>query len=296
MLTRRQILLGSACAIDVACAPKSFGGRAASSSDATTGVTKIERRVGGRVGVFALDTGTGRELSHRADERFAMCSTFKWVLVAVVLSRVERGEFSLRDRVPFGPSDLLEYAPVTREHVGEGAMTIEALSKAAVTVSDNTAANLLLRRVGGPVAVTEFGRANGDPITRLDRIEPSLNTNVPGDRRDTTSPRAMVGLMQRILCGSALSSPSREQLITWLRECKTGSARLRAGLPETWTVGDKTGTGEHGAVNDVAIAVPPNRRPVLIAAYLSEGLSEMPALESALADIARLVAREFTSG
>jgi beta-lactamase class A len=251
--------------------------------------------VGGRLGVFALDTGTSRQLGHRADELFAMCSTFKWVLVAAILLRVDRGELSLDDRVSFGPPDLLEYAPVAREHVHEGFLTVRALARAAVTVSDNTAANLLLARLGGPSGLTTFIRSLGDRVTRLDRMEPMLNTNDPGDPRDTTSPRAMVGLMKQLLCSDTLSASSREQLMSWLRDCETGKDRLRAGLPPGWTVGDKTGTGLRSAVNDVAIATPPGRAPILVAAYMSDGRAAPGMLQAAHADVGRLVAREFSA-
>lgn len=259
--------------------------------DAARTLDAIERDVGGRVGVFALDTGTGRTLAHRADERFAMCSTFKWVLAAAVLRRVDRGELTLDDRVPFGAADLIEHAPITSTRVAEGAMTIEALARAAVVVSDNTAANLLLARVDGPAGLTRFARERGDEVTRLDRVELALNENAPGDPRDTTSPRAMVTLMRAVLCGDALSASSRGLLLGWLRACETGKARLRAGLPASWTAGDKTGTGTRGAVNDVAIAWPPGRAPILVAAYLSDSTADVGALSRAHADVGRLAAR-----
>lgn len=222
-----------------------------------------------------------------------MCSTFKWVLAAVVLARVDRSKLSLDEHISYGPNALLEYAPVTREHVAEGFMTLYALTKAAVTVSDNTAANLLLQMLGGPAAFTEFVRSLGDSVTRLDRNEPALNSNASDDPRDTTSPRAMVGLMSKVLCGDALSLGSRELLLSWLHASETGKDRLRAGLPQDWIVGDKTGTGQRGAANDVAIAVPPGRAPILIASYLSDGTAGPAASAAAHADIGRLVAREF---
>jgi beta-lactamase class A len=243
--------------------------------------------------VFALDTGSGKVVGHREDERFAMCSTFKWALVAAALARVDRGELSLDERVRYGESDLFEYAPTTREHVAEGAMTIAALAQAAITKSDNTAANLLLTKVDGPEGVTRFVRQAGDSVTRLDRNEPTLNENTRGDVRDTTSPRAMAALMRSVLCGDVLSSSSRGRLIGWLNGCETGLQRLRAGLPAAWTVGDKTGTGDGGAVNDVAIALPPGRAPILIAAYLSDSASSVPSLSAAHAEIARFVAAEL---
>jgi beta-lactamase class A len=256
-------------------------------------IADIEARVRGRVGVFALDTGSGRKVSHRPDERFAMCSTFKWALAAAVLARVDRAELSLSEPVAYGPADLLEHAPATRQHLAAGSMTIEALAEAAVRVSDNTAANLLLAKLGGPAGFTRFVRSLGDTVTRLDRNEPTLNANDPGDPRDTTSPRAMVELMRRALCADDLSPASRERLLGWLRACETGHHRLRAGLPGNWKVGDKTGSGGRSTINDVAIAVPPGRAPILIAAYMSDGPSGEVVLQSAQAEVGRLVAAAF---
>lgn len=258
-------------------------------------LAELEAKVGGRLGVFALDTGNGRQLAHRPDERFAMCSTFKWVLAAAILARVDRAQLSLDERVSYGSADLLDNAPITTRHVAEGFMAVGALTQAAVTVSDNAAANLLLAKLGGPAGFTEFVRSLGDSVTRLDRKEPALNSNDAGDPRDTTSPRSMVGLMRKILCGDALSPAGRERLLGWLRACETGRERLRAGLPPDWIVGDKTGTGQRGAVNDVAIVLPSGRAPILVAAYLSDGDAGLPALTAAQADIGRLVARGFKS-
>ena len=285
--SRRHFFLGGLVLLGGGCRTNSGRG------SASPRVAEIERAVGGRLGVFAIDTGSGREVAHRADERFAMCSTFKWALVAAALQHVEGGALSLRQRLAYGETDLLEYAPVTREHVAQGFMTVEALMQAAIAVSDNTAANLLLRELGGPSGLTRFIRANGDSVTRLDRNEPLLNMNNLGDVRDTTSPRAMVGLMRRLLCGPALAEEHRSLLNGWMRACETGKLRLRAGFPADWKVGDKTGTGFRNAVNDVAIAVPPGRAPILVAAYLSEGTASIDAAQAALASVARLIAREL---
>lgn len=286
---------GALAAASAAARMALAAGRPAAGSvqDKPRSFAEIEAGVGGRLGVFAHDTQTGRELAHRADERFAMCSTFKWVLAADILARVDRGELSLDDRVPISASDLLEHAPFTRAHVAEGSLTVDALARAAVVVSDNTAANLLLAKVGGPRGLTRFVRSLGDPVTRLDRNEPALNSNQPGDPRDTTSPRAMAGLMRSLLCGDVLSTAGRDRLLGWLRACETGKERLRAGLPQDWIVGDKTGSGERGAVNDIAIATPPRRRPIVVAAYLSDGDAGPASLNAAQADIARAVAAGF---
>ncbi|MDI1450994.1 class A beta-lactamase [Polyangium sp. 6x1] len=291
--TRRQTLLGTLATLAAACAPSRTAVPPVTPSRAERVLAEIEASVGGRVGVFALDTGTGRQLAHRPDERFAMCSTFKWALAAAVLARVDRGQLSLEERVPYGPTDLIEHAPITSEHVAEGSMTVDALAQAAVTVSDNTAANLLLAKVGGPAGFTQFVRQQGDAVTRLDRNELSLNNNEPGDPRDTTSPRAMVGLMRQVLCADALSPVSRERLLGWLRACETGKDRLRAGLPRDWTTGDKTGTGLRCAVNDVAITWPPGRAPILIASYMSDGEAGLARLKAAHADVGRLIAQEL---
>jgi beta-lactamase class A len=288
---RRQFLLGTLGVM--ACSPPRLAAPTAHPTRALRSVAEMEASVGGRVGVFAIDTGTGRQLAHRADELFAMCSTFKWVLAAAILADVDRAQLSLDDRVSFAPSDLLEHAPVARAHVDDGSLTVEALARAAVTVSDNTAANLLLAKVGGPAGLTRFVRLMGDPVTRLDRPEPTLNSNESGDPRDTTSPRAMVGLMRRVLSGDTLSNTSREHLLSWLRDCETGKQRLRAGFPRNWVVGDKTGTGARGATNDVAIAMPPGRAPIFVAAYMSEGAVGSTALQEAHWEVGQLVAREL---
>lgn len=251
----------------------------------------LEEKIGGRVGVMAIDTGDDKALWYRADERFAMCSTFKWVLAACVLERVDRGEIGLGEVLSYSEADLLEYAPVAREHLAKGALPVETLCAAAVSISDNTAANLLLARIGGPEALTAFLRRCGDEVTRLDRIEPDLNTNIPGDPRDTTTPRAMAETMRTILLGDVLASDSRRLLHQWLRDTRTGLARLRAGLPPDWVVGDKTGTGVNGAANDVAIVWPPDRPPILIAAYLSDSSARPDVLDAGHEAIAATVTR-----
>lgn len=241
-----------------------------------------------------------------------MCSTFKWVLAAAVLDRVERAQLSLEQRVTYGSADLLEYAPVTRAHLAEGAMTIGDLARAAVVVSDNTAANLLLSKIGGPAGLTAFVRALGDTTTNFDRYEPHLNTNDPADPQDTTTPRAMATLMQHVLCepempstgspsngspsSSGLSKNSRERLLGWLEQSETGRSRLRAGFPKDWRVGDKTGTCQRNAINDVAIATPPGRAPLLLVVFMSGGTAGIDVAEAAHAEIAALAARTLYAG
>jgi beta-lactamase class A len=224
----------------------------------------IEARHGGRLGVFAADTGSGRVLAHRADERFLLCSTFKGVLAAMVLARVDAGQDSLAAMVPYGRQDLISHAPVTAAHVGAGALPVGVLTEAILSVSDNTAANLLLARVGGPAALTRFARGMGDTVTRFDRYE--LSAGDPSGDKDTTTPRAIVGTAQRMLLGDVLRPASRAQLERWMVACAVGLGRLRGGLPTAWVVGDRTGTG-HTQCNDYAIARPPGRAPIVMAAY-----------------------------
>jgi beta-lactamase class A len=250
-------------------------------------------KVGGRVGVAALDLASGRRLEHRAHERFAMCSTFKWVLAGAVLRAADQGKLTLQQAVKYSAADLLSYAPVAKDNVAKGSLPVETLAKAAVEVSDNTAANLLLALIGGPAGLTDFMRETGDSATRLDRNEPALNSNIPGDPRDTTTPNAMVGLMQSVLAGDVLAQTSREKLLGWMKASPTGLTRIRAGLPQGWQAGDKSGTGTNGAVNDVAIAWPPGRAPILMAVYLSESQADTEALSAVHADIARAVVAAF---
>lgn len=247
----------------------------------------IRKRIGGRVGVHVLDTHTGQRIRFDDDSRYATASTFKMLLAGAVLKRVDRGEVSLTQRIPYSEKDMLKVvSPVTGKHVAEGSLSVQDLCAAIVEVSDNTAANLLLKLIGGPPAVTQFARELGDKVTRLDRFEPELNTNLPGDPRDTTSPRAMVGTMQKLFTGGALSSASVDLLNTWMIDAATGLARIRAGIPKSWKAGDKTGTGANGAVNDLAILWPPGRKPILIAIYLSESTQSTEALSAAHAEIA----------
>jgi beta-lactamase class A len=230
---------------------------------------KIESESGGRLGVAVLDAGSGTLTGHRIDERFPMCSTFKALAAAAILVRVDAGKEQLSRRIRVEQKDILAYAPVTKQHVGQE-MSIAELCDAAVTLSDNTAANLLLASMGGPSSITELARSIGDDLTRLDRIEVELNEGTPGDPRDTTTPAAMARNLKALTLGTVLSAASRDQLIAWLVGCKTGDAKIRAGLPKGWRVGDKTGNGGHGSSNDVAVIWPEGRAPVIVASYLTE--------------------------
>lgn len=253
----------------------------------------LEARARGRLGVVALDTATGRRIAHRGEERFPLCSTFKVLLAGAVLARVEKGQERLDRPVDYTKADLLDHAPVTAVRVAEGRMTVEALCAAAVEASDNTAANLLLQTLGGPAGLTAFVRGLGDAATRLDRAEPTLNSALPGDPRDTTTPAAMVESLKAMLLGGGLEPESCQRLEGWMRASLTGGDRLRAGLPATWTVGDKTGTGDRGTVNDVAVLRPPGRAPILVAAYYTGSRAPLKDREAVLAEVGRIVAAAF---
>jgi beta-lactamase class A len=256
-------------------------------------LAEIEAREGGRLGVFVRDSGAGATIEHRADERFPMCSTFKLLTAAAALKRVDDGAERLDRTIAYGPNDLLEYAPITKAHVAEGGMTVADLCAAAIDWSDNTAANLVLRTIGGPAGFTAFGRSLGDEVTRLDRNEPSLNEAAPGDERDTTSPRAMAADMQKVLLGDALSDQSRRQLEAWLIDDKVGDKRVRAGLPHSWRIGDKTGSGDHGTANTIAIIRPPDQAPILAAVYYTESSAPMDARNAIHKEIGSLIAETF---
>jgi beta-lactamase class A len=265
-----------------------------SASDLGNRIRPIEQRTGARIGVAALDTGSGKGLDYRSEERFPMCSTFKFLAAAAALKRVDDGQEKLDRFITYGANDILEYAPVTKAHLKDGGMTLGALCAAAIEQSDNTAGNLLLDAIGGPAGLTKFVRGVGDEMTRLDRKEPELNSAIPGDERDTTTPAMMCANMQRLLLGNVLSESSRYQLEDWLQHNETGALMIRAGVPKTWTVGDKTGRCANGATNDVAIIRLLGRAPILIAIYSIGSTAPADDRAEAIAEAARAVV-EFLS-
>jgi len=251
----------------------------------------------GRLGVALLDTVTGEMAGTRLDEHFALCSTFKLPLAAALLREADHGRLSLDEVLPYTARDLLPWAPVTGRHVAQGGLSIAVLAQAAQELSDGAAANLLVRRLGGPAAVTALWRAMGDEVTRLDRYEPELGLVLSADLRDTTTPRAMAQTVHRITSGPVLSLAARQRLLGWMRATQTGTRRLRAGLPPDWRSGNKTGTGRTEGTtnkcNDVAITFPPGRNAVVVAAYFDSG-EYTPQVEArheaVLAEVGRLAA------
>jgi len=265
-----------------------------STSDFANRIRSIEQRTGARIGVAALDTASGKRLDYRSEERFPMCSTFKFLAAAAVLKRVDEGQEKLDRFIRYDEKDILEYAPVTKAHLKDSGMTLGALCAAAIEQSDNTAGNLLLDAIGGPVGLTNFVRSIGDEMTRLDRKEPELNSASPGDERDTTTSAMMCADMQRLVLDNVLSKSSRHQLEDWLQHNETGALMIRAGVPKTWIVGDKTGRCGNGATNDVAIIRPPARAPILVAVYTIGSTSSADDRAEIVAEAARVVV-EFLS-
>lgn len=263
MLSRRNFLALTALALP--------GFRLAASnrlSALPTAFAQLERTNGGRLGVAVLDTSTGDRSGYRVDERFAMCSTFKFLLASAVLQRIDRHQEKLDRTIAIPPKPLIANSPLTEPHAG-GTMTVSALCEAALIRSDNTAANLLLATIGGPAALTSFCRSIGDTVTRLDRIEPILNEAAKGDPRDTTSPQAMLNDLNRCLLGDVLSEPLRKQLITWMEANQTGLDKLRATLPAGWHAADKTGSNGRNTTNDIAVLWPVKGKPIIVAAYIT---------------------------
>ena len=276
MFTRRQFGGGAGSIIAVYLA---FGGQGLANASDWTGLlardlTDLEAEINGRLGVAVLDTKTGMRAGHRADERFAMCSTFKMLAAAAVLKRADDGKDDLGRRVHFSTGDLVTYSPVTQQYADGEGMTMGELCAAAMTLSDNTAGNLLLSSIGGPPGLTEFARSLGDNVSRLDRREPDLNEAAPGDPRDTTSPGAMLGNLDALIVRQTLSARGREHLIGWL-------------------TGNKTGAGGNGTTNDIAVIWPSRPEPILVTAYLTQTSAPEEKRYAAIASVGRIIARRL---
>lgn len=283
---RRQVLAAVPAAL-------ATGGLAqgAWSAEAPAPLAAYERASGGRIGVYAENLATGAKLAWRADERFVMCSTFKASLAGCVLSRVDHGKERLDARLSYSRGELMDYAPFAQASLAKGSMSVEEACRAAVELSDNTCANLLLARIGGPAALTAFWRSIGDATSRLDHNEPVLNRSPPGDPHDTTTPAAMAGTIRRLTLGDALTPASRRRLTDWMLACQTGLNLVRAGLPAGWRVADKTGNNGRDARGDLVVAWPRAERPMLICVYLQGGRPSAALQETTFAEVGRLAAR-----
>ena len=299
-MDRRGLMAGVAAFTLAGCAgPQQVG----PSVSANAALAALEARVGGRLGALVLDTASGRMTGHHYDEAFAMCSTFKLALAAVVLQQADQGRLKLDTALNYTQTDMVPHAPVTGPNLAKGAMRIIDLAEAAQKTSDNVAANLLIKHLGGPAAITAIFRSWGDDVTRLDRYEPDLN-NVPSrEVRDTTTPRAFARTMARLLTDDRILNPaSRDILIQWMVETSTGMKRIRGGLPASWKSGNKTGTANsanfNNKTNDVAIFWPPARPPVIVTAfYEADGKYEQSrdADQAVLADVGRIAAAQVAA-
>jgi beta-lactamase class A len=261
--------------------------------DLTARIATIETKMGGHIGVDAFSVDGGKSILYRPDERFLMCSTFKFLLAANVLKNSNLPQHELTHAIAYGPSAIIGHSPVTQAHLAAGSMTIGDLAAAAVEESDNGAANLLLETVGGPAGLTRFLRSIGDQTSHLDRNEPSLNSAKPGDQRDTATPASFARDVNVLLLGTGLPKEAQRTLISWVTAATTGMHRIRAGLPAGWKAGDKTGTGGHGSINDVAIVWPPGRPPMIISIFCSGSNRPTSEIEAAIAQIGRLTAENL---
>lgn len=258
-------------------------------------IADYESGSGGHIGVYAENLQTGARLAWRAHERFVMCITFKASLAALMLSRVDRGDDDLEALIAYGAADIQDWhAPVAKANLSAGHLSVREMCRAAVEESDNTCANLLLARVGGPAALTAFWRRIGDAMSRLDDPEPFLNRTPPGGLRNTTTPTAMALTLRRLTLGNVLLEPSRASLTQWLVGCQTGSHRLRAGLPDSWVIGDKTGNNGEDAAGDIAMVWPAPDAPIVICVYTRGGSPSSQQLETVFTGIGRFITADLS--
>lgn len=258
----------------------------------------LEKTAGGRLGVSAIDTSNNTLIEYRSGERFPVDSTSKAIVVAAILKYSMTHPHFLKKRILYTQKELDlagSHTPVTTHYLAEG-MTISELCAAAITQSDSAAMNLLIEKLGGLSAVNAFARSIGDKVFRLDRYEPALNTGIPGDLRDTSTPHAMRVDLQGLALGSLLAPSQRQDFLTWLKANTTGDARIRAGVPKGWIVGDKTGTGDYGTTNDIGIIWPPTCAPIVVAIYFTQAKQDAPPRDDVIAAAMQLVIHQFAQG
>ncbi|MEU5546665.1 class A beta-lactamase [Streptomyces sioyaensis] len=295
-LPTRRALLGAGAGLLTAgllagsTAPAAAEGR---TDGAHAALRRLERTHRARVGAIAHNTATGTTIAYRADTRVPLCSVFKTLAVGAVLRDLDHHGETLARRVHYTDADLVANSPVTSKHLATG-MTIAELCAAALQRSDNTAANLLLRALGGPTAVTAFARSLGDRTTRLDRWEPDLNSAEPWRTTDTTTPAAIARTYTRLLLGDALTPADRARLTAWMKANETNTDRFRAALPRDWTLADKTGTGSYGTGNDVGVAWTPDGTPIVLAVLTGTAQQAAPSDDPLVADVTRVLAKAVT--
>lgn len=248
-----------------------------------------EQALKARIGIAVIDTDAESVASYRGSERFPLNSTHKALLCGALLSAQDKGKLRLTERTQFDRTALVTYSPVTEKFIAPAEMSWGQLCEAAIAYSDNTAANLLARKLGGPVAVTRFFAELGDKVTRLDRFEPELNSAVPGDMRDTTTPLAVSETLQKLTLGTALTSASRAQLLQWMRDDKVANALLRSVLPTGWSIADKTGAGEYGSRSIISVVWPENGKPLIIVIYITQTEATLAQSNAAIARIGKAV-------
>lgn len=293
MLDRRQLIAGIPLILAAGCMP----GRNQASIMSNPIFASIEKRIGGRLGVALVDYQGNLISSHRGNERFAMCSTFKAPLASALFAAHAKGDVDMHAKFMVKPEDSIPYMPFVKKRLEDGKpISLSDCAKAAAQTSDNAAANLVLAAIGGPKGFTDFIRTSGDSVTRLDRTEPELNENIPGDPRDTTTPVAMAWLMQKLLAGNAVPADHKDMLKDWMIGSKTGANRIRAGLPKGWPVGNKTGTAPGGtAYNDIAIIWPSTAEfgasPVILTVYTDRPTASAKKVNAAIADVAKSIVR-----
>ena len=289
---RKTVLMAAAVVPLLAFSAASWAQTASNMTSVQQQLAALEKDSGGRLGVMLINTADNSQIAYRADERFAMCSTSKFMAASAILKQSETQTELLTRRISLKKSDLVNYNPITEKHLDTG-MTIGELAAAALQYSDNTAMNKLIEQLGGPQKVTAYARTLGDSTFRLDRTEPTLNTAIPGDDRDTTSPRAMALSLQHATLGTALAEPQRAQLVEWMKGNTTGAMSIRAGLPATWIVGDKTGSGDYGTTNDIAVIWPDNKAPLILITYFTQPEKDAKSRRDVLASAAKIVTQGY---
>ncbi len=257
-------------------------------------IEMLENKSGGKLGLTIVDTSDGTTYSWRGDEKFPLCSTSKVMVVAAILKKSESDTNLLAKKITINKSDMVNYNPITSKYI-DSSMTITELSKAALQYSDNAAMNKLLSYLGGPRYATQFARTIGDKAYRLDRNEPGLNTAIPGDSRDTTTPSAMAETLNKLILGNALKKEQKAKLTEWMKGNTTGLNSIKAGLPAEWTVADKTGSGDYGTTNDVAVIWPKNHAPVILTTYFTQPEKDASARKDVLASAAKLIAEAISN-
>lgn len=260
-----------------------------------TKLMALEQKSGGRLGVALINTADNSQILYRASERFAMCSTSKVMVVSALLKKSETNKLIMEERIILNKKDLVTWSPISEKNLATG-MTLNELSAATLQFSDNTAMNIILRYLGGPSSVTTFARTIGDQTFRQDRTEPELNTALPGDERDTSTPLAMAQSLKKLTLGNVLAEPQRKQLVAWLKGNTTGGASIKAGLPVNWESGDKTGSGDYGTTNDIAVIWPEKKAPVILVTYFTQPLKDAKGRKDVLSEATKIVISSIVSG